>query len=180
MKVIKTNLKGCIVIEPAIFKDERGLFFEAYQKEKLDKAIGYEVNFIQTNQSISKEGTLRGLHFQEGKYAQAKLVSVVKGRVLDVVVDIRKDSPTYGEHFKIELSGDNKKILFIPKGMAHGFLALEETIFTYQCDNYYNKESERGILYSDPDLNIIWDFPTSKRILSSKDKELPLFSELDL
>ncbi|WP_298485365.1 dTDP-4-dehydrorhamnose 3,5-epimerase [uncultured Maribacter sp.] len=180
MKIIETNLHGCVVIEPTIFEDERGSFFESYQKEKLDKILGFEVNFVQTNQSISKKGTLRGLHFQEGKHAQAKLVSVAKGRVLDVVVDIRKDSSSYGKHFKIELSENNKKSIFIPKGMAHGFLALEETIFIYQCDNYYNKRSERGIIYDDEVLNIDWDYPKSKMIISSKDKELTLFSELNL
>ncbi|WP_298475040.1 dTDP-4-dehydrorhamnose 3,5-epimerase [uncultured Maribacter sp.] len=180
MKVTKTNLEGCVVIEPTIYEDERGVFFEAYKKESLDEAIGYKVNFVQSNQSISKKGTLRGLHFQEGKHAQAKLVSVVKGKVLDVVVDLRKDSISYGKYFKIELSEANKKSLFIPKGMAHGFLALKETIFTYQCDNYYNKEAERGILYCDNKLNIDWNLPVSKMILSLKDKGLPLFSELDL
>lgn len=180
MKVTKTNLQGCVVIEPTIYEDDRGIFFEMYQKENLDKAIGYPVNFVQTNQSISKKGTLRGLHFQEGKYAQSKLVSVSKGRVLDVVVDLRKNSRSYGEHISIELSESNKKTLFIPKGMAHGFLALEETIFTYQCDNYYNKDFESGIVYNDKTLSISWDYPTTKMIISAKDKALSLFSELDL
>lgn len=180
MKIIETNLHGCLVIEPTIFEDERGSFFESYQKEKLDKMLGFEVNFVQTNQSISKKGTLRGLHFQEGKHAQAKLVSVVKGSVFDIVVDIRKYSPTYGSHIKVELSDSNKKSIFIPKGMAHGFVALEETVFTYQCDNFYNKDSESGIIYNDKILDIKWDYPESEMIISLKDKQLPLFSEIDL
>ncbi|RKR14779.1 dTDP-4-dehydrorhamnose 3,5-epimerase [Maribacter vaceletii] len=180
MKVTETNLKGCFIIDPTIYEDDRGVFFETYQKERLDTIVGYEVNFVQANQSLSQEGTLRGLHFQRGNYAQAKLVSVVKGNILDVVVDIRKDSNTYGEHFKIQLSEINKKQLFIPKGMAHGFLALEETIFTYQCDNFYNRNSEQGIIYNDEKLGINWGYPESKMIISLKDRELPSFSEIKL
>ncbi len=180
MEIKETILKGCFIIEPTIYKDERGVFFESYQKKELDTAIGYNVDFVQTNQSISKKGTLRGLHFQKGEYAQAKLVSVVKGTVFDIVVDIRKYSPTYGSYIKVELSDSNKKSIFIPKGMAHGFVALEETVFTYQCDNFYNKDSESGIIYNDRILDIKWDYPESEMIISLKDKQLPLFSEIDL
>lgn len=178
MKILKTKLKGCFVIEPVIFKDERGYFFETFQKERFEKAIGENINFVQTNQSYSVKGTLRGLHFQIGKFAQAKLITVPKGKILDVVVDIRKDSPTYGLHFMIELSESNHKSLFVPKGMAHGFLALEETVFTYQCDNFYNKESERGILYSDSDLAIDWQYDADNLIVSEKDKLLPNFNSI--
>lgn len=180
MKISETKLKGCFVIEPNIFKDERGFFFEAYQKERFDKAIGETVDFVQTNQSFSVKGTLRGLHFQTGKFAQAKLVSVPKGKIVDVVVDLRKNSPTLGQHFKIELSEYNHNMLFIPRGMAHGFLALEETIFTYQCDNYYNKESESGILYSDSDLAIDWGYHPNNLIISKKDELLPNFNSIIL
>lgn len=178
MKILETNLKGCLIIEPSIFKDERGYFFETYQKEIFDKTIGNTVDFVQTNQSFSVKGTLRGLHFQIGKFAQAKLVSVPKGKILDVVVDLRKNSPTLGQHFRIELSEYNHKMLFIPRGMAHGFLALEETIFTYQCDNYYNRESERGVFYNDPDLSINWEYDTENIIVSEKDKLLPNFKSI--
>jgi dTDP-4-dehydrorhamnose 3,5-epimerase len=178
VKILKTKLKGCFVIEPVIFKDERGYFFETFQKERFEKAIGENINFVQTNQSYSVKGTLRGLHFQIGKFAQAKLITVPKGKILDVVVDIRKDSPTYGLHFMIELSESNHKSLFVPKGMAHGFLALEETVFTYQCDNFYNKESERGILYSDSDLAIDWQYDADNLIVSEKDKLLPNFNSI--
>tara|TARA_R110000744_G_C19363816_1_gene561688 strand:+ start:909 stop:1451 length:543 start_codon:yes stop_codon:yes gene_type:complete len=178
VKILKTKLKGCFVIEPVIFIDERGCFFETFQKERFEKAIGENINFVQTNQSFSLKGTLRGLHFQVGDYAQAKLITVPKGKILDVVVDIRKDSPTYGHHFMIELSESNHKSLFVPRGMAHGFLALEETIFTYQCDNYYNKESESGILYSDSDLAIDWEYDFGNLIVSEKDKLLPNFNSI--
>lgn len=179
MKITETPLKGCFVIEPDIFEDKRGIFFESYQKIKLDAALGYDVNFVQTNQSVSKKGVLRGLHFQKGNHAQAKLVRVVQGEVLDVIVDLRKDSATFGQYFKIKLSANNKKSVFIPKGIAHGFLTLsEEAIFLYQCDSYYNSDAEGGIIYNDKDLGIDWEFPTEKLILSSKDNILPSFNEV--
>ncbi|WP_300027183.1 dTDP-4-dehydrorhamnose 3,5-epimerase [uncultured Maribacter sp.] len=180
MKVTEAKLKGCFIIEPVIFKDERGSFCETYQKERFKEVLGEDINFVQTNQSYSIKGTLRGLHFQKGEYAQSKLITVPKGKILDVVVDLRKDSATYGHHFKIELSESNHKMLFIPRGMAHGFLALEETIFIYQCDNYYNKESESGILYSDSNLAIDWEFDASNLIVSEKDRLLPNFNSFTL
>lgn len=179
MIVTETKLKGCFTITPKVFKDDRGLFFESYQKEKFDKAIGTAVDFVQDNQSISKKGVLRGLHFQEGDYAQAKLVSVVKGEVLDVVVDLRKDSRTYKQYIKIKLSAYNMKSIFIPKGMAHGFLTLsEEAIFTYKCDNYYHPASESGIVYNDDTLQVDWEYPLESILRSQKDKDLPTFKEL--
>ncbi len=179
MKIKETYLKGCLLIEPTIFKDERGLFFEEFNAQKLKTLTNWKGAFVQDNRSISKKGVLRGLHFQKGKHSQAKLVNVVKGAVLDVVVDIRKQSPTFGKHFKIILTDKNNLQLFIPKGFAHGFLALDdETIFSYKCDEYYNKESESGIIYNDQFLNIDWDFPQSELILSEKDKHLKPFKEL--
>ncbi|MFS4492755.1 dTDP-4-dehydrorhamnose 3,5-epimerase [Maribacter sp. 2308TA10-17] len=179
MKVIETKLKGCFVIEPKVFKDNRGSFFESYNKQKFENAIDREIDFVQDNQSISKKGTLRGLHFQMGEYAQSKLVRVLSGEVLDVVVDLRAKSETFGQHFKLKLSTENKKMLFIPKGMAHGFLTLsEEAIFAYKCDEYYHQASENGILYNDESLQIDWEYPMESVILSQKDRELSKFKEL--
>lgn len=179
MIVTETRLKGCFTIEPRLFEDERGVFFESFQKEKLEKELGQPLHFVQDNQSISKKGVLRGLHFQEGTYAQAKLVQVIQGTILDVIVDLRKDSDTFGQHVKIKLTGDQKKLIFIPKGMAHGFVVLsEEAVFAYKCDNYYHQPSERGIAYNDITLNIDWEYPTEQLILSEKDAELPSFNEL--
>ena len=174
MKLTKTNLEGCFIIEPSVFEDERGLFFESYHKRDFEKKIGKRVDFVQDNQSLSKKGVLRGLHFQKGTYAQAKLVRVVKGEVLDVVVDIRKESPTFGKHFKLKLSEIGNNLIFMPKGMAHGFLTLSnEAVFTYKCDEYYNQQAECGIIYNDPELNIDWEYPQEKIILSQKDLQLP-------
>ena len=146
MKAIETKLKGCFILDPTVFKDLRGYFFESFNHNTFNKLIGKTIDFVQDNESFSSKGTLRGLHFQSGDYAQAKLVRVVQGRVLDVVVDLRKDSPTYAEHFSIELSEDNKTQLFVPKGFAHGFVVLSHTaIFSYKCDNSYHHASERGI-----------------------------------
>jgi len=176
---ISTNLKDCFVLEPRIFEDERGLFFESYNHKKFEEEIRKEIVFVQDNQSVSKKGVLRGLHFQAGAHAQSKLVRVLSGEVLDIVVDLREESKTFGQHFKLNLSGDNKKMIFIPKGMAHGFLTLsDEAIFAYKCDNYYHKASENGILYNDETLNIDWEFPKETIVLSQKDKELPTFKEL--
>ena len=181
MEIKETILQGCYIIYPKIFKDNRGLFFESYNKAELDEILGYEIRFIQDNHSMSAKGVLRGLHFQQGEHAQAKLVRVVSGEVLDVVVDLREGSPTYGQHFKTTLSAEDNKMLFIPKGMAHGFLCLQDnTIFTYKCDNYYNPESESGIMYNDPELNIDWEFPSEQIKLSEKDLQLPAFKNLAL
>ena len=154
---------------------------QSYKKTILDDILGYKVEFVQDNESFSSKGVLRGLHFQKGVYAQAKLVRVVQGAVLDVAVDLRLESPTYGQHFSIELSSENKKQLFIPRGFAHGFVVLSDTaLFSYKCDNYYNKSSESGIIYNDPTLNIDWKFPDDQLQLSKKDLELPQFKSLKL
>lgn len=179
MKIVQTPLKGCVVLTPTVFSDGRGRFFESYKKEAFNEALGQEVNFVQDNESFSSKGVLRGLHFQKGAFAQAKLVRVVHGSVLDVAVDLRPDSTTYGEHFSIELSADNKNQLFVPRGFAHGFVVLSDTaVFSYKCDNYYNKESERGIIYNDPTLNIDWILPSEQLQLSEKDLQLPKFTAL--
>jgi dTDP-4-dehydrorhamnose 3,5-epimerase len=176
MKVTKTQLKGCFILEPKIFEDERGFFHESYNHEAFCNAIGREVVFVQDNFSFSKKGVLRGLHYQKREHAQAKLVSVLEGKVQDVVVDIRKDSPTYGQHISIELSSDNKKQLFVPRGFAHGFLVLSETAhFFYKCDNYYNKEAEEGIRYDDATLGIDWNVGLNKPFLSKRDSSLYQF-----
>jgi dTDP-4-dehydrorhamnose 3,5-epimerase len=168
-------IKGAFLLKPKVFEDSRGYFFESFNREGFEKNIGV-VNFIQDNESKSSAGVLRGLHFQKGEYAQAKLVRVIKGAVLDVIADIRPASPTFGQHFSIKLSEKNKLQLFLPRGMAHGFLVLEdETIFSYKVDNIYSPENESGILFDDPYLSIDWQFPKSSIILSEKDKKLPLF-----
>lgn len=179
MKVKKTNIKDCFVIEPVIYEDKRGVFFESYHKQKLEAELGFSVDFIQDNQSISSKNVLRGLHYQEDVHAQAKLVQVIKGNALDVVVDLRKDSATFGQHLKIILSDENHKMIFIPKGMAHGFLAKsEEVILAYKCDNYFNKSSERGIIYNDDELAIDWGINSDDIIISKKDTVLPTFKEV--
>lgn len=174
MNVLETKLKGCFVIEPKIFEDKRGYFFESFNLKQFQKLTKSNTVFIQDNESYSTKGVLRGLHYQTGKYAQAKLVRVVKGEVLDVAVDLRRNSKTYGEHFSIELSEENKKQLFVPRGFAHGFIVLSDTaIFSYKCDNYYNKDSEEGVIYNDVDLNIDWKLPENELIVSEKDIILP-------
>ena len=179
MKIIEIKLKGCLILEPQIFEDNRGVFFEVFKKKELSDFLGYQVDFVQENKSISKKGVLRGLHFQKGNSAQAKLVSVQKGEVVDVIVDIRPDSVTFGEHVKVHLSDVNNKSIFIPKGMAHGFVTLtDNVIFTYLCDNYYDPKKESGILYNDSDLAIDWGFSLSELIVSEKDLILPTFKEL--
>ena len=176
MTVEETNLKGCFVIAPKIIKDERGYFFESFNKAQFEVKTGITTNFIQDNQSRSSAGVLRGLHFQTEEFSQAKLVRVIKGKVLDVCVDLRKESTTFGKHFSIILDNIKHKQLYIPKGFAHGFLVLDDdTIFSYKCDNYYNKTSEKGIIYNDKRLNIDWGFPKENLILSEKDKVLPTF-----
>lgn len=175
----ETYLKGCFVLSPEIILDERGSFFESFNQKLFNRLIGRSVIFVQDNRSTSSKGVLRGLHFQTGEYAQAKLVSVAKGMVLDICVDLRNDSETFGKHFSIILDDKDNKQLFMPRGFAHGILVLEDdTIFTYKCDNYYNKSSEKGILFSDSRLNIDWNFTESELILSEKDKGLPTFETL--
>lgn len=181
MTATETKLRGCFIIEPKVFKDPRGYFFESFNQNKFNELIGKTIDFVQDNESFSSKGVLRGLHFQTGAYAQAKLVRVIKGRVLDVVVDIRKESPTFSEHFSIELSEDNKRQLFVPKGFAHGFIVLSETaIFSYKCDNFYDKASEQGLRYDDPSLGIDWKLPANEFIVSEKDLVLPTLSNIIL
>ncbi len=178
MKVTKTKIEGVYIIEPQVFEDERGYFFESWNKAKL-KEQGIDYDFIQDNQSKSCFGTIRGIHFQKGQYAQAKLVRVLEGTVLDVTVDLRPDSETFGQHVAVELSAENKKQLMIPRGFGHGFSVLSPTaVFAYKCDNVYCKESEGGLLYSDPVLKIDWKVPEDKVILSEKDKHNPLLEEI--
>jgi dTDP-4-dehydrorhamnose 3,5-epimerase len=181
MQIEETKLKGCFIIEPKVFGDERGYFFESYKQDLFEKSIGYKVNFIQDNQSLSSYGVLRGLHFQNGKYAQAKLVRVLKGSVLDVAVDIRPESPTYGQHVTVELSEENKKQVFVPRGFAHGFIVLSESAeFFYKVDNVYAPDHEGGLLFSDEALGIDWKVPMDSILLSDKDKVLPTLKELKL
>jgi len=174
IKATETKLKGCFIIEPTIFEDERGYFFESFNHKDFCEAIGLDVNFVQDNQSFSKKGVLRGLHFQKGEYAQAKLVSVLEGRIQDVVVDLRKNSSTFGEYLSVELSSETKKQLFVPRGFAHGFLTLSNsaTVF-YKCDNYYNLEAEAGIRYDDSGLAIKWEIYPKDMLLSEKDRVWP-------
>ena len=175
MKIIETRIHGLFLIKPSIYEDERGYFFESFNQNIFNQNIDNKVNFVQDNQSLSSKNILRGLHFQKPPYGQSKLVSVIKGRVLDVVVDIRKNSTTYGQYVMEELNEFNHHQLYIPVGMAHGFLALEDhTIFRYKCSNFYNKESEDSLLWNDKDLNINW--PKIKPILSEKDKNAKKFS----
>jgi dTDP-4-dehydrorhamnose 3,5-epimerase len=174
MKFIKTILKDCFIIEPKIIKDERGYFMESYNENTFQKGIGQPIHFVQDNQSFSTKGVLRGLHYQTGSHAQAKLVRVLQGEVLDVAVDIRPNSPTFGQHIAVILSGENQTQFFVPRGFAHGFLVLSETAtFFYKCDNFYNKESEGGIIYNDPAINIDWKFSEQELIISEKDQILP-------
>lgn len=179
MKVIKTEFEGLFVIEPKVFEDERGYFYESYNRIKL-KEQGIDIDFVQDNQSKSNYGVTRGLHYQLNPKAQTKFVRVLQGSIYDVAVDIRKNSPTYGKWFGIELSSENKKQIFIPKGFAHGFSVLsEEAVVFYKCDEFYSPEHERGIMYNDPFLNIDWKVPASKVILSAKDTKHPMFDSAD-
>ena len=179
MEIINTKLNGVFIIEPDVFGDDRGYFYESFNAKKFKEKTGIEVNFVQDNESKSKYGVVRGLHFQKGDYAQTKLVHVAKGRILDIAVDIRKDSPTYGKHVAIELSDVNHRQLYISKGFAHGFSVLsEEAIFQYKCDNYYAPQSEGGILWNDPTIAIDWQIPITDIVLSEKDKNHPLLKVL--
>ncbi|MBI9053490.1 MAG: dTDP-4-dehydrorhamnose 3,5-epimerase [Bacteroidales bacterium] len=179
MEIIKTDFQDLRIIKPQVFKDPRGYFFESYNKNKLKDSIG-AVEFVQDNQSKSTVGTIRGLHYQLAPFAQAKLIRVLIGEIYDVVVDLRKHSPTYGNFFGIELTEENNTQLYIPKGFAHGFSVLSETaIVSYKTDNFYHHESERGINFNDPKLNIDWKVDTNSSVISSKDKVLPSFKEAE-
>lgn len=177
MKAIKTKIKDLLILEPAVFGDDRGYFFESFNNDLFNTLAGKEVNFVQDNQSMSGANIVRGLHFQNPPFAQGKLVRVIKGEVVDVAVDIRMDSPTYGEHVSVRLSEENKLMFWIPPGFAHGFSSLKEgTIFSYKCTNYYNKESEGSLAWDDTDLGINWE--VENPIISEKDKNSVAFNEL--
>ena len=178
MKIEHTPLKDCFVLTPTIFTDERGTFYETYNEVLFEKVTGQKVNFVQDNQSTSAYGVLRGLHYQAGEMAQAKLVRALQGSILDIVVDVRKDSETFGEHFSIVLDDVIQQQLFVPRGFAHGFITLSPTsIFAYKCDNFYDKTSEQGIIYNDATLSLDWHLPKDKFILSEKDQILPSFRQ---
>ncbi len=179
MEVIQTNIKGVVIIEPRLFKDDRGYFFESYSERDFNKQVG-EIHFVQDNESKSSYGVMRGLHFQRPPFTQSKLVRCVKGTVLDVAVDIRKGSPTYGQHVAVELTEDNHRQFFIPRGFAHGFAVLSpEAIFQYKCDNFYHTEADGGISILDTSLGIDWRIPTEHAILSEKDTKHPLLKDFD-
>ena len=174
MNFIPTKLEGCFIIEPKVIQDERGYFMESFNEKTFQIEIGQNIHFVQDNQSFSSKGVIRGLHYQSGEHAQAKLVRVLQGEVLDVAVDIRPNSSTYGQYESVLLSSENQKQFFVPRGFAHGFLVLSETAtFFYKCDNFYNKESEGGIIYNDTTINIDWQFPLENLIISEKDKVQP-------
>lgn len=180
MEVIKTPIDGVVIIKPKVFTDARGYFYESYNKRAFDEALGHEVDFVQDNQSKSSRGVMRGLHFQRPPFTQAKLVRCVKGRVIDVAVDIRKGSPTYGQHVAVELTEDNHLQFFVPRGFAHGFAVLsEEAIFQYKCDNYYAPQADGGISIEDSSFGIDWKLPEAEILLSDKDKLHPLFKDFD-
>jgi dTDP-4-dehydrorhamnose 3,5-epimerase len=177
MTIETTNIQDLVIINPTVFEDARGYFFEAYNQNAI-AAEGIQINFVQDNQSFSKRGTLRGLHYQNSPFAQTKLVRVLEGEIVDIAVDLRKDSPTYGQHFALRLSAENKKQLLIPQGFAHGFSVLSETATVlYKCDQFYNKASEGGIRFDDPLLNIDWGIDLKAAIVSEKDQILPLFKD---
>ena len=177
MKIIKTEIEGVVILEPRIFRDARGYFFESFSVREFEEKVA-RTTFVQDNESCSSYGVIRGLHFQKPPFTQAKLVRVIKGSVLDVAVDLRKGSPTYGKHVAVELTEDNHRQLFIPHGFAHGFAVLsDEVLFQYKCDNYYTPQSEGGILWNDPDLQIDWRIPADKVVLSEKDTRHPMFKD---
>lgn len=178
MNVIKTDIEGPFIIEPRIFGDARGYFFESFNAREFSQQTGLDVAFVQDNESRSSRGVLRGLHFQKPPYAQSKLVRVVEGRVVDVAVDIRKGSPTYGRHVAVELTGDNYRQFFVPKGFAHGFVVLSEVaLFQYKCDEFYHPEAEGAIAWNDPTLAIPWPIGADEVLLSERDKHHPLFAD---
>ena len=177
INVLKTDIEGVIIIEPKVFGDNRGYFFESWSQKDFDEQIR-PIKFVQDNESKSRYGVLRGLHFQKGKYSQSKLVRVVQGRVLDVAVDVRRGSPTFGKHVAVELSAENHRQFFIPRGFAHGFVVLsDEAVFQYKCDNLYAPQEEGAIVWNDPEIGINWRIPADKVILSEKDKAHPLMNE---
>lgn len=179
MEVIKTSIEGVVIIKPRVFTDSRGYFFESYNKREFDEKVR-RVDFVQDNQSKSSIGVMRGLHFQRPPFTQAKLVRCVEGRVMDVAVDIRKGSPTYGQHVAVELSAENSLQIFVPRGFAHGFAVLsEEAVFQYKCDNFYDPASDGGISLEDETLGIDWPINIKEAILSDKDRRHPLFREFD-
>ncbi|WP_312195422.1 dTDP-4-dehydrorhamnose 3,5-epimerase [Epilithonimonas vandammei] len=178
MKVKSTPLQDCYIIEPTVFEDDRGYFFEKFNEKTFEELTSQNGHFVQDNISKSSYGVLRGLHLQKGEHAQAKLVSCLEGKVLDVAVDLRRDSPTFGKWYSIELTAENKLQLYVPRGFGHGFSVLSKTaVFSYKCDNFYNKESEGGVLWNDSDLNIDWKLPKNDVILSEKDMVMPAFSK---
>ena len=179
--IVKTELPGVLILEPRVFGDERGYFFESFNEREFFEKTGIDVKFVQDNESKSRYGVLRGLHFQKAPYEQAKLVRVVKGRVLDVAVDIRKGSPTFGRYTAVELTGDNHRQCFIPRGFAHGFCVLsDEAVFQYKCDEFYHPEAENAIAWNDPDIAIEWPLPAKDIILSEKDKHHPRLRDCKL
>ena len=181
LEIEHTPLKDCFLLKPSVFKDHRGTFLETFSQRRFEEVTGLDLEFVQDNQSSSKKGVLRGLHFQKGEFAQAKLVRTVFGKVLDVVVDMRKDSPTYLKSYKAYLTQENHYQLFVPAGFAHGFVTFSEiSVFSYKCDKYFNKEADAGVFWKDPKLNIDWEFPEDQLILSEKDANLPTLAQLSL
>ena len=181
MEIIKTSLAGCVILKPQVFTDSRGYFYECYNDQSFNKLTGSTVHFVQDNQSYSTKGVLRGLHLQSGEHAQAKLVRVLKGEVLDVAVDLRKGSPTFGQYESVILSEENKLQFFVPRGFAHGFVVLSDVAeFFYKVDNYYHKDAEVGIHFADPTLNINWKVPADQLVVSDKDALLPFLAEISL
>lgn len=180
MELVRTLIDGVLVVKPQVFGDNRGFFFECYNERRFEELTGMTVNFVQDNESKSKYGVLRGLHFQKPPFSQSKLVRVVSGKVLDVAVDIRHGSPTFGKYVAVELSGDNHYQLFLPKGIAHGFVVLsDEAVFAYKCDSYYEPSSECAIAWNDPDINVNWPVPAEHIILSEKDKHNKNLKEIE-
>ncbi|WP_324720215.1 dTDP-4-dehydrorhamnose 3,5-epimerase [Salinimicrobium sp. HB62] len=181
LELEQTPLKDCFLLKPSVFRDHRGTFLESFSQRRFEEVTGLQIDFVQDNQSSSKKGVLRGLHFQKGKYAQSKLVRTVVGKVLDVVVDLRPHSPTFKKSFKAVLSDENHHQLFVPAGFAHGFLTLSEvSVFAYKCDRYFHKDADAGVFFNDAEFKIDWEYPVEDLILSEKDKNLPLFKDLDL
>lgn len=179
MEVIKTDIEGVVIVEPRIFKDDRGYFYESFSQREFEEKV-FRTTFVQDNQSKSSYGVVRGLHFQKPPYSQSKLVRCIKGAVLDVAVDIRKGSPTFGKYVAVELTEDNHRQFFVPRGFAHGFAVLsDEAVFQYKCDNFYNKESEGAVAWDDPELAIDWRIPVEKVLLSEKDKLSKTIAEAD-
>jgi len=181
MNIIKTEVEGVMILEPKVFGDDRGYFTETFRQDIFEEAVGHNVDFIQDNESKSSYGVLRGLHYQLPPFSQSKLVRVINGSVIDVAVDIREGSPTFGKHVAVELSGENKRQLFVPRGFAHGFVVTSETaVFAYKVDNYYAPEYDRGVVYNDPSIGISWGVDVEKLLLSEKDMKQPALAEADL